>query len=326
MAIRRCLRGSCKQNVYMAFLERYGLMSKKVLLTGGTGFVGQSVVSVLLKKGYEVHSLVNSPIVSQERGLFQYEIDLMSCESINKFFSEHNFENLIHLAWYVEPECYFANANLDWVVSSLNLLKAFKENGGRKFLGAGTVTEYEYKYGCFLENETPTDSRTLYGNSKNAVYNVAKVYCDQNGIDFKWPRIFNLYGPAEKLHRLMPSVINSCLRGEDVKVSDCLKFQDYLHVEDAARGIVAVFESKLRDAVNICSGKPVQLRHIVQTIAALTKFEGNIIWGAVPAAFKENLIVGNNEKLKSIGWKQEIDLEEGLMRTIDWWKNNNAQS
>lgn len=299
-------------------------MSKKVLLTGGTGFIGQNVVSILLQKGYEVHSLVYPPFMPEQDGLVQYEMNLMDYESLNKFFNEHNFENLIHLAWYVGPKCHVADLNLDWTIATLNLLKAFKENGGKKFLGAGTVSEYEYKYGYLLEDDTPTDPQTLYGNSKNAIYNIAKVYCKQNGIDFKWPRIFNLYGPAEKPQRLMPSVINSCLNGEDVKVSDCLKFQDYLHVEDTARGIVAVFESELQGAVNICSGKPVQLRTIVQKIADLTDFKGNILWGAIPAAFGDDLVVGNNEKLKSIGWVQKYSLEEGLLQTINWWRNNHV--
>lgn len=163
----------------------------------------------------------------------------------------------------------------------------------------------------------------MYGNCKNAVYNIAKVYCKQNQIDFKWPRIFNLYGPDEKQQRLMPSVINSCLKGEDVIVSDCLKYQDYLHVADTACGIVDVFESDMQGAVNICSGQPVQLRKIVEKIAQITNFKGNIRWGAIPAAFGDEVVVGNNEKLKSIGWKQKYTLDKGLEETINWWKEYN---
>lgn len=299
-------------------------MNKKVLITGGTGFIGRNVVNELINRGYEVHSLVFPPFAPEQKGLVQYEMNLMDSQAVDKFLKEHNFENLIHLAWYVGPKCHIADLNMDWTIATLNLLKSFKENGGKKFLGAGTISEYEYKYGYLLEDETPTDPQTLYGNSKNAIFNIAKVYCRQNGIDFKWPRIFNLYGPAEKPQRLMPSVINSCLKGEDVKVSDCLKFQDYLHVEDTARGIVEVFESDIQGAVNICSGKPVQLRQIVEKIAELTNFKGKILWGAIPAAFGDDLVVGNNEKLKSIGWQQKYNLEEGLIQTINWWRNNNV--
>lgn len=299
-------------------------MKEKVLVTGGTGFIGRNVVDELIKRGYEVHSLVYPPFAPEKDGLVQYKMNLLDKEVLEEFFKNHSFENLIHLAWYVGPKCHVHDLNLDWTIATLNLLKFFKESGGKKFLGAGTISEYEYKYGYLVEDQTPTDPQTLYGNSKNAIFNIAKVYCKQNNIDFKWPRIFNLYGPAEKPQRLMPSVINSCLKGEDVKVSDCLKFQDYLHVEDTARGIVDIFESDIHGAVNICSGKPVQLRTIVEKIAELTDFKGNILWGAIPAAFGDDLVAGSNEKLKSIGWKPKYDLETGLIQTINWWRENNV--
>ena len=299
-------------------------MNKNILVTGGTGFIGRNVVDELIKRGYIVHSLVYPPFAPEKDGLIQYEMNLLDCKALEEFFKNHSIENLIHLAWYVVPKCHVHDLNLDWTIATLNLLKFFKESGGKKFLGAGTISEYEYKYGYLVEEQTPTDPQTLYGNSKNAIFNIAKVYCKQNNIEFKWPRIFNLYGPAEKPQRLMPSVINSCLKGEDVKVSDCLKFQDYLHVEDTARGIVDVFEADIQGAVNICSGKPVQLRTIVEKIAQLTNFKGNILWGAIPAAFGDDLVAGNNEKLKSTGWTPKYDLDSGLVQTINWWRNNNV--
>lgn len=301
-------------------------MSKKVLITGGTGFIGRNVVNELIKKGYEIHSLVYPPFAPEQNNLFQYEMDLMNSEAVKSFLEKHKFENLIHLAWYVGPKCHVHNFNIDWTIATLNLVKLFVENGGKCFVGAGTISEYEYKYGYLLEDETSTDPQTLYGNSKNAIFNIAKVYCKQNGCDFKWPRIFNLYGPNEKSQRLMPTVINSCLKNEDVKVSDCLKYQDYLHVEDTASGIVTVFESDILGAVNICSNKPVQLRYIVNKIAELTDFKGKILWGAIPAAFGDEIVVGNNEKLKSIGWAPKYDIEKGLKQTIAWWKEHNKEN
>ena len=302
------------------------MADKKVLITGGTGFIGKNVVNELLKRGYEVHSLVYPPFAEEQEGLVQHEMNLLDSEAVKDFFVKNHFENLIHLAWYVGKGCHVADANIDWTIATLNLLKVFQENGGKKFVGAGTISEYEYKYGYLLEDETPTSPQTLYGESKNSVYKIASSFCKKHEIDFKWPRIFNLYGPNEKLQRLMPSVINSCLKGEDVKVSDCLKFQDYLHVEDTARGIVDVFESDIQGAVNICSGKPVQLRQIVEKIAELTEFKGNILWGAIPAAFGDEVVVGNNEKLKSSGWEPKYSLDEGLKSTIEWWKNYNKEN
>ncbi len=299
---------------------------KKVLLTGAAGFIGSEVTKELVRRGYEVHAAVYHQKPEEKENVVQHELNLLDAFAVESFLAEHHFENLIHLAWYVGPKCHVSDLNMDWIIASLNLLKSFQAHGGKTFLGAGTCSEYEYKYGYLTEGLTPTDSGTLYGNCKNAVYNIAKVFCRQNDISFKWPRIFNLYGPNEKPQRLMPSVINSCLKGEDVKVSDCLKFQDYLHVEDTAKGIVDVFEGDMEGAVNICSGRPVQLRHIVNKIAELTEFKGNILWGAVPSAFGDDLVVGNNDKLKSLGWKPTYTLEEGLKQTINWWKQHNGEN
>lgn len=293
---------------------------KNVIVTGGTGFIGAPLTQELLQRGYHVHQIVHGTLPQKTENVTFHRLDLMDGAAFDRFLDKYPIENMIHLAWYVGPKCHVSNLNMDWIIATLNMLRSFKEHGGRRFVGAGTVSEYEYKYGYLHEDDTPTNPGTLYGNGKNAIYNIARVYSAQNGIDFKWPRIFNLYGPGEKTARLMPSVINSCLSGNDVRVSDCLKFQDYLHVSDTARGIVDVFESELTGAVNICSGVPVQLRTIVEKIAKFTNFQGRILWGALPAAFGDDLVVGNNEKLKSIGWTPQYDLDSGLKQTINWWK------
>lgn len=299
--------------------------TKRVLITGATGFIGSRLAAEMQSRGYEVHAAVYPGHADRcPEGVVCHEADLTDAASADALLAAGRFEEMIHLAWYVGPKCHMHDLNINWVTSTLNILQSFAKYGGKKFAGAGTCSEYEYKYGYLREDETPTDPQTLYGNGKAAVYNIAKVFCRQHGIDFKWPRIFNLYGPGERAARLMPSVINSCLKGDDVKVSDCLKFQDYLYVDDTARGIADVFESGLQGAVNVCSGQPVQLRQIVSTIAELTDFKGKILWGAVPAAFGDDLVVGNNEKLKSTGWKQKYSLEEGLKLTINWWRTHNV--
>ncbi len=301
-------------------------MDKRILITGGSGFIGQSLIQNLIAKGFEVHSIVHSVRLEEQNGLIQHHVDLFNRKICDSFLKEYKFKNLIHLAWYVGKGCHSTNANLDWSVATLNLVKSFVENGGEKFAGAGSVSEYDYKYGYFIEDETPCGEKTMYGTCKNSMYKILKVYCGQNGCQFKWLRIFNLYGKNEKPQRLMPSVIISCLKGEDIKVSNCSKFQDYLYLEDTVDGIIKVFESDIQGAVNICSGKAVQLCEIVTKIAQLTNFKGKILWGAVPAAFEENLTVGSNEKLKSLNWEQKYTLDEGLKLTVDWWKDKLKES
>lgn len=297
------------------------MMNKKVLITGGTGFIGRNVVEQLLQKGYEVHSLVYPPFAPEQKGLVQYEMNLMDRQAVSQFLKEHNFENLIHLAWYVGKGCQTSPVNLDWLSASLNLLKEFKNNGGKRALLTGSMSEYDYRYGYMSEDLTPLNNEFIYGKSKASLYKLASEFCAANELDFKWARLFNVYGPNEIQTRLMPSVIASMLKQEDVKVSTCTKYQDYLHVEDIAGGIIALFESDVQGAVNICSGEPIKLRTIVEKIATITNFKKDILWGAIPTYFDEPLVVGNNSKLKNeVKFSPKYTLEEGLIATINWWK------
>jgi len=299
---------------------------KKVLVTGYSGFIGHSVMSELLSRGYDVVGLYHTHKLPEQKNLKQVQLDLLNKSEVDIFFKNNHFENLIHMAWYLGPKCHVANINMSWLEVSLYLLKSFYESGGKKFLCNGTVSEYDFSYGYLSEEKTPLNNNSLHGKCKASLYSIASTFCAQNNIDFKWPRIFNLYGPYEKSNRLMPSVINSMLKGDDVKVSDCLKIQDYLHVFDVSRGIVDIFESEVRGSVNICSNTPVKLRTIVEAIAQITNFKGNILWGAIPNSFDDPFIVGNNKVLtENVGWKQQINLEEGLYMTSNWWRKFNVQ-
>lgn len=298
---------------------------KKVLLTGATGFIGRNALFELIERGYTVYAPSTSMSLPEIKGLIQIELNLFDNNAVEKFLEENKFENLIHLAWYTGPKCHSSDLNLDWTTVSLNLLKAFQKNGGKKILFAGSMSEYDFSYGYLKEGLTPLTNPSLYGRCKSSLFEIASTFAKQTDMDFKWARIFNLYGPFEKKSRLMPSVICSILNNEDVKVSDCKKTQDYLHVYDTARGIVELFESNVQGAVNISSGTPANLRLIVEKIVELMDFKGKVLYGAIPTNFDDPFVVGCNERLTNeVGWEQKFDLEEGLKETIDWWRNNNV--
>lgn len=300
-------------------------MRGRVLITGHSGFVGRAVTAELLARGWEVVGLSRRADLPAFPGLTQMPLDLLDAPSVEGFFREHRFEALIHLAWYVGPKCHGHNVNLAWLEASLHLLRCFHASGGRLFMASGTVSEYDMGFGWLSEDITPLESPSLHGQCKAALFRTARQFCLQNGMAFKWPRPFNLYGPHERAARLMPSVMRAALRGEDIRVSPCTQMVDYLHVEDTARGIADVFESEASGAVNVCSGTPVRLRDVVERIAALAGFRGRILWGALPAAVDMPLIAGDSRRLRALGWEPRLSLDEGLERTLAWMRSNDVQ-
>lgn len=296
---------------------------KKILLTGASGFIGSHVLVELLRRGYEVHAVVHNSELPEQPGLVVHRLDILNFLATREFIRHYHFTHLLHFAWYVGTDAHVHNLNLRWLTASLHLLECFARYGGIHFLGAGTCAEYEYKYGWMREDTTPTNPGTLYGNGKNTLYQMARIFCFRNGIAFQWPRIFNCYGYGDnRLFRLIPSVLSSCLHGEDVRVSECLNYKDFLYIEDTACGIVDLFESQLDGAVNISSGIPVRLRTIVELIARFTDFRGKVLWGAQLGAPENEMVVGDNARLRCLGWKPLYDLSAGLQKTIDDWRRH----
>ena len=234
-------------------------MSKKILVTGYSGFIGKAVVNELIARGYNIVGIYNHNKLDDNVNLTQIQLDLFDFPKVQQFLALNKFEEIIHLAWYLGPKCHSENINLQWLYATQHLFYEFYKQGGSKILCNGTVSEYNFSYGYLSENITPLTNKSLHGTCKANLFNIMSAFCEQNSIDFKWARVFNLYGPYEKASRLMPSVINSMLRNEDVKVSDCLKIQDYLHVFDTATAIVDLFESRVNGAVNVCSCTPLKL-------------------------------------------------------------------
>src|SRR6266446_1261765 len=239
----------------------------RVLVTGASGFIGSHTLGILRSKGYEVHA---SWIKNRREidGVEWHRADLRDDAAIGSLIREVCPTHLLHLAWYAKPRDYRESIeNLAWCKSGISLLTEFAEHGGSRAVFAGTLSEYDLRYGFCSEDLTPSIPSTLYGTCKDSLRRVVLEFAERAKLSAAWGRVFFLYGPREPRERLVPSVIISLLRGDKARCSHGRQIRDFLYVEDMAEGFVALLDSSARGVINIGSGEPITIRSLVEEIA-----------------------------------------------------------
>lgn len=298
-------------------------MSKKVLLTGATGFIGHHCLEPLKARGYEVHAVSSKPMKAGATGVHWRQANLLEPGAAKALLAEVKPTHLLHLAWFVVPgKLITAPENFAWVRASMELVQEFAAQGGKRLTVCGSGYEYDWNYGYCSEKLTPAVPNTVYGSCKQALNLLVQSFAAQNALSAAWGRVFFLYGPNEHPQRLVSSVILSVLKGDPAKTSHGRQIRDYMHVQDVADGMVALLDSEVTGSVNVSSGQATTLREIVLTIGRLMGKPELIQLGAIPARANDTpLVVGENLRLlNEVGWKQRYDLEAGLQQTIDWWR------
>jgi len=225
---------------------------KKVLVTGGNGFIGRHCLPLLLDQGYEVH-IVDLTFVEEKNSDVQWhKANLLDPGQVSRLMAQVQPTHLLHLAWYAVPGKFWTCVeNFRWVQASLDLLQAFVSHGGHRVIMAGTCAEYDWKYGFCSEGMTPLLPATLYGACKHSLQVMMDAFSRQTGLSSAWGRVFFLYGPYEHSERLVSSVIRSVLKGDPALCSHGNQIRDFLHVEDVASAFVG-FSSCGRCCIRVC--------------------------------------------------------------------------
>lgn len=292
---------------------------KKVLLTGGHGFIGRHAVAELLADGMEVHALgrqAEKPDILPAN-VFWHQCDILTGD-ICQLMQEIKPDALLHLAWITEHGKFWRSPeNLFWVAASLKLIRAFAEAGGRRLVVSGSCAEYDWqKLGSGICNEqTPLGSLFLYGTAKDALRRIAQSYCHDAGVSFAWGRIFLLYGEGESSGRLVPSVIRALNAGNLAQVSHCQQIRDLMSARDCGRAFAQLLQSNVYGTLNIASGEAVKLAHVVETIRAIIG-KGEVRYGALQSSVNEPpILVADVERLKrEVGFVAADVLEQGLQK------------
>ena len=297
---------------------------KRVLVTGGSGFVGKHVLPLLVQNGYEVHATAFENRRITLAGVIWHPVDLLNQEDTGRLLSEIQPSHLLHLAWYVEHGKFWMSLeNFKWVEASLSLMRAFTDNGGKRAVFAGTCAEYDWSFKLLSEKTTPCVSKTPYSVCKNALHSMLDSFSNISGISFSWGRLFFLFGPHEHHARLVPSAIKSLLRDENFECSEGRQVRDFLFIEDAARAFVSLLDSVVTGAVNIGSGKGISVRDLVGAISKKTGNDNRVQYGARPTNSSEppELVADITRLTDEAGWQPQYSLDQSLDLTIQWWKS-----
>jgi nucleoside-diphosphate-sugar epimerase len=298
---------------------------KKVLVTGGTGFIGRNALPLLVDRGYEVHATYRRAAGETGCHVKWHRADLLDQAEAKRLVEAVQPSHLLHFAWYAEPGSFWTSPeNVPWVEASLRLLRMFAAAGGQRATMSGSCAEYDWAAGLLSEAATPLRPATFYGRCKRAVESVASGLAAEQGFSFAWGRIFFVYGPGEHPDRLVPQIARALVRGEAAETSEGSQRRDFLHSADVAGAFVALLDSDVEGAVNIASGTAVPVREIVTLIAQAAGREDLVRWGALPQRPGDPPVIeADVARLRDqVGWRPAIPLEEGISQAVEWWTAN----
>lgn len=303
------------------------LSSKRILVTGGRGFLGSHIVERLVEKGCRVAAPGRA------------EYDLADPKQIKRLFKKVRPEVVIHAAAMVggiganrdNPGSFFyQNA-----IMGIQLIEACRVFSVEKTVILGTICAYpKFTPVPFREeqlwNGYPEETNAPYGIAKKALLVQCQAYRQQYGMNAIYLLPVNLYGPRDNddagTSHVIPALIRRCVeaiqenRSEIILWGDGSATREFLYVEDAANAVIAAAERfNGTDPVNIGSGSEVSIRDLAVKIAELTGFRGRIGWDTSKPNGQPRRCLDVSRARELFGFTARISLEDGLRSTITWY-------
>lgn len=305
------------------------MKDKRIVVTGGAGFLGSHVVELLQLKGYEQVMVPRSK-----------EYDLITEDGIKRMFSDLRPDVIIHLAAVVGG----IGANMenpgkflyDNLMMGTQLIEQSRVHGLEKFVAIGTICAYpKFTPVPFKEEDIwigyPEETNAPYGLAKKMMLVQSQAYRDQYDFNSVYLLPVNLYGPRDNFDlqssHVIPALIRKCLDAIDQSKDEIVCWgtgvatREFIYVEDAAEGIIKAMEHyNGSDPVNIGSGFEISIKDLVELIAELTGFQGSIVWDSSKPDGQPRRCLDVTKAEKEFGFKAQTQFREGLKKTIEWYK------
>jgi GDP-L-fucose synthase len=309
------------------------LSRSKVLLTGGSGFLGSHVRDALLARGA---SAVVSPRAA--------EVDLTDAVATRALFERERPDLVMHLAAKVggiganlmHPGTFFREN----MAMGLNVLEEARRVGTKKVVVAGTICAYP-KFAPIpfreddLWNGYPEETNAPYGVAKKALLVMAQAYRKEFGCNFVMLFPVNLYGPRDNFDLESSHVIPAMIRkfveakqrgaNEVVLWGDGTPTREFLYVDDAASGLLAAAERyDDPDPVNLGAGFEISMRDLAQKIATLVGYDRDLKWDVTRPNGQPRRMLDVTRAKERFGFSARVSFDEGLAKTVAWYEANRA--
>jgi UDP-glucose 4-epimerase len=309
----------------------------KILITGGAGFIGSHIADALIENNRVViiDNLSSGRLenLSQLKGNKNFKfinLDIRDKEKIDNLFLDEGFDCVFHLAAQINVRESVKNPREDAevnLIGLLNILEACVKNKVKKFIFSSSGGAI---YGDGVKIPTPETEKespiSPYGIAKLCSEKYLHYYNKQFGLDWTALRYSNVYGPRQNPKGeagVVSIFINKILSGEQPVINGSgEQTRDYVYVEDVVSANILALKKNLNGIFNVGTGKEIDVNELFLEVVKLLGFDFKEIHGAGLAGEQMRSCL-NFDKIKKFGWIPEYDLEKGLRKTVDWFKENN---
>ena len=306
---------------------------RRVLITGGTGFVGANLARRMLFSGNDVHLLVRKDYtawrIEEIRGDVRiHHVDLEDNERLADVVAGIRPDWILHLAVH---GAYSWQTNLNHmvatnIVGTSNLIQACLKTGFEAFVNTGSSSEYGFK------DHAPSETEDLEPNSYYAVTKASQTllcgYLAKNqGVHLHTLRLYSVYGPYEEPGRLIPTLIWRGLNGELPPLANPDVARDYVYVDDAVDAYTLAATRSDREpgsVYNVGTGVQTSLLQVVGVARRVLPVATEPKWQSMPGrSWDADVWVSDNRKIQEdLGWTPHYTFEQGFRATVDWFRAN----
>lgn len=295
-------------------------MKKKILITGASGFLGVNLIKELSKqKSFLIFGLVNLKTrkFKKIKNVKYIKSDISNSKLLRKKL-KNNFDYVINFAGNIDHKN--KNQTLKTHYNGLkNLINIIPRDKIQKFIQIGSSLEYGNKKCPHFEN-IKCDPISHYGKSKF----LSTKFIQKKIKNYIILRPYQIYGSYQKINRLIPLVINSCLKNKSFNCTDGKQYRDFLYVDDFIDLVIKILKKrKIKEGIyNVGSGKPIKVKTVISSIQKIIK-KGKPLFGKIKMRMDESYSsYPNISKIKkNFNWKPKTKLLSGLKKTINFYGN-----